>query len=201
MDAQESCWGVTVYAKFPEQLRVSQIGMPNVFHHKAQPTDIKLAPYREFLAWWVPVDDESHIQFTVAAVRMSPELAKQYVERRDARLAKRTVSRDELCDKVLKGELTLGDIDKESTDFLRLQDDVAQIGQGRIADHQNERLGQGDKAIILLRKVWARELQALAEGRPLKHWAYDREALSISRGELWEKQSQEQLASLSTAQS
>ena len=193
MDARESCWGVTVYARFPEQLRVSQIGMPNVFHHKAQPTDIKLAPFREFLAWWVPVDDESHIQFTVAAVRMSAELARQYVERREARLAKRTQSRDELCSKVLRGELSLDEIDRESTDFLRLQDDVAQIGQGRIADHDNERLGQGDRAIILLRKIWARELRALAENRPLKQWAYDREALSISRGELWEKQSREQL--------
>jgi 5,5'-dehydrodivanillate O-demethylase len=193
MDAKESCWGITVHARWPNQVRQSQIGMPNVFHHKAQPTDFAIAPYREFLAWWVPVDDESHIQFTVAAVRMSPELARKYVERRAQRLAKRTQSREELCERVLKGELTLDEIDQDSTDFLRLQDDIAQVGQGRIADHSKERLGRGDKALIVLRRVWARELQALAEKRPLKRWVYDREALSISRGELWEEQSRIQL--------
>jgi hypothetical protein len=41
--------------------------------------------------------------------------------------------------------------------------------------------------------VWARELQALAEKRPLKQWVYDRDQLSISRGELWEQRSQAQL--------
>src|SRR5437773_1465833 len=140
MDAEESCWGITVFARWPEQVRVSQFGMPNVFHHKAQPTDFAIAPYREFLAWWVPVDDESHIQFTVAAVRMSPELARKYVERREERLGKRTQSRAELAERVLKGELSLDEIDPDSTDFLRLQDDIAQIGQGRIPDHAVERL-------------------------------------------------------------
>jgi 5,5'-dehydrodivanillate O-demethylase len=193
MDGKETCWGMTVFARWPDQVRQSQFGMPNVFHHKAQPTDIAIAPYREFLAWWVPVDDESHIQFTVAALRMSPELARKYVERREERLAKRTQSREELCERILKGELSLEDVDRDSTDFLRLQDDIAQVGQGRVADHASERLGQGDKAVILLRKLWARELRALAEKRPLKQWHYDRDALSISRGELWEEQSRIQL--------
>src|SRR5262245_41531913 len=85
MNAEESCWGVTVYARWPDQVRVSQIGMPNVFHHKAQPTDFAVAPYREFLAWWVPIDDESHIQFTVAAVRLPPDRVREYVQRREIR--------------------------------------------------------------------------------------------------------------------
>lgn len=28
--------------------------------------------------------------------------------------------------------------------------------------------------VIVLRKIWVRELRALAEGRPLKHWAQER---------------------------
>ena len=43
-------------------------------------------------------------------------------------------------------------------------------GQGVIVDRTAERLGRSDAAVILLRKIWARELQALAEGRPLKEW-------------------------------
>ncbi|MFM9971949.1 MAG: Rieske 2Fe-2S domain-containing protein [Burkholderiales bacterium] len=193
MDAEESCWGVTVYARWPDQVRVSQLGMPNVFHHKAQPTDFAIAPYREFLAWWVPIDDESHIQFTVAAVRLPPDKVAQYVERREQRLAKRKFSNVELGERVLKGELDLADIDRDSTDFLRLQDDIAQAGQGRIADHANESLGQSDRAVVALRRVWARELRAFGEGAPLKSWRYDRDALEISRGELWEEQLRERL--------
>jgi 5,5'-dehydrodivanillate O-demethylase len=187
MDAEESCWGVTVYARWPDQVRVSQIGMPNIFHHKAQPTDFSLAPYREFLAWWVPIDDESHIQFSVAAVRLPSEKAQQYQERAKARLEKRRFSNVELAERVLSGDLELESIDRDSTDFLRLQDDIAQVGQGRIADHENELLGQSDKAVVTLRRTWARELRAFDASKPLKQWTYDREALNISRGELWEQ--------------
>jgi 5,5'-dehydrodivanillate O-demethylase len=38
------------------------------------------------------------------------------------------------------------------------------------ADRQHERLGRSDTALILYRKLWAREMRALAEGRPLKQW-------------------------------
>jgi hypothetical protein len=31
-------------------------------------------------------------------------------------------------------------------------------------------LGRSDAAIILMRKIWLRELRALSEGRPLKNW-------------------------------
>jgi 5,5'-dehydrodivanillate O-demethylase oxygenase subunit len=200
MDAEESCWGVTVYARWPDQVRVSQVGMPNVFHHKAQPTDYKIAPYREFLAFWVPVDDESHIQFTVAAVRLPPDQVKQYVERREQRLAKRTQANQELAEAVLDGNLDLDQIDRDSTDFLRLQDDVAQVGQGRIADHSNEKLGQSDKSVVVFRRIWARELQAMKEGRPLKQWVYDRRALDLSRGEKWEQELNERLGAKLEAQ-
>lgn len=33
-----------------------------------------------------------------------------------------------------------------------------------------ENLGRSDMALILQRKIWIRELQALAEGRALKPW-------------------------------
>ncbi len=192
INARESGWGITVTATWPDQTGVSQIGMPNVFHHKAQPTDPAVAIFREFMAWWVPIDDESHIQFTVAAVRLPPELSQQYRERRAARLAKRTVSSVELADKILKGELYRQDVVPESTDFVRMQDHLAQVGQGRIADHRRERLGQGDNAIILIRKIWTRELTALQRGEPLKAWVYNPKELSISRGERWERRYSEQ---------
>lgn len=186
ISAQESIWGVTVSRRWSEQVSTSQVGMPNIFHHKAQPSDPEMAIYREFLAWWTPIDDYSHMQFTVAAVRMPPDKQQQYLERRKMRLAKRTQSSVELAEKLLSGEIYWDEIDRETTDYIRLQDHVAQIGQGVIADHDSDFLGQSDLGVALIRKLWARELKALAEGRPLKVWRYDAEELSTSRGELWE---------------
>jgi 5,5'-dehydrodivanillate O-demethylase len=64
---------------------------------------------------------------------------------------------------------------------VTIQDHVAQQGQGVIADRDRERLGRSDVAVILLRKLWARELQALAEGRPLKEWTRT-ERLAVTSG-------------------
>ena len=53
-----------------------------------------------------------------------------------------------------------------------IEDIVAQAGQGTIADRVHERLGRTDVGVILMRKLWTRELRALAEGKPLKTWRY-----------------------------
>ena len=55
-------------------------------------------------------------------------------------------------------------------DLVNVEDVVAQVGQGTIVNRQAEHLGKEDVGVILLRKVWARELQALADGRPLTEW-------------------------------
>ena len=200
IQAKESIWGVTVSSHWRDQMGMSQIGMPNIFHHKAQPTDPTLAIYREFMAWWVPIDDHSHIQFTVAAVRMPPDKAASYLERRKTRLAKRIYSSAELADKILRGEMRREDVDPETTDFVRMQDHIAQIGQGTIPDHSQDRLGRGDIGIAWIRKIWARELRAFAEGKPLKQWRYDAEELAISRGEKWEAHRAEQMKAPSAAE-
>ena len=41
---------------------------------------------------------------------------------------------------------------------------------GRIADRTAERLGRGDVGVIMIRRLWARELQAMTNGKPLKNW-------------------------------
>jgi 5,5'-dehydrodivanillate O-demethylase oxygenase subunit len=53
---------------------------------------------------------------------------------------------------------------------VKLQDTVSQLGQGAIVDCSTEHFGHSDVRVILVRKVWERELSALAEGRPLKQW-------------------------------
>jgi 5,5'-dehydrodivanillate O-demethylase len=53
-----------------------------------------------------------------------------------------------------------------------IEDEIAQRGQGVIADRNREHLGRSDSGVILLRRIWQRELRALAEGKPLKQWKY-----------------------------
>ncbi len=170
LSAEESDWGITQHATRGENVRITHIGMPNIFHMHALPTDSGVG-WRESLFWWVPIDDESHIQFGVTRVPVTGEAARQYEARRQARLANIDVRHEDLAEAILAGELRLQDVPRERTDLVRLQDDVAQAGQGRIADRAHERLGRGDSSVILIRKIWERELRALAEGRPLKQWA------------------------------
>lgn len=182
VEAEESIWGITTYTTHPSgKYRVEQFGMPNLAHIKVHPNDAEMAAYREFIAWWVPIDDENHVQFTTYAVRLSEDMVRLYVERRDARVAKRSIPKEMLGEAILGGKMRLQDVVPDSTDLLRLQDDIAQTGQGSIADHQRERLGRSDKGVILVRKLWTRELRAMAEGTPLTDWQYDLEEIQVMR--------------------
>jgi len=51
-----------------------------------------------------------------------------------------------------------------------MQDAVAQVGQARIVDRRRDHLGRSDVGVILFRKLWSQELNALAEGLPLHQW-------------------------------
>jgi 5,5'-dehydrodivanillate O-demethylase len=75
-----------------------------------------------------------------------------------------------MADAVLAGKLSIHEIE-DRPDIVNIQDHVAQEGQGAIPDRNAERLGQSDAAVILMRKIWLRELRALSEGGPLKPWS------------------------------
>jgi len=56
---------------------------------------------------------------------------------------------------------------KRTPNLVRIQDGVTIAGQGAIADRSKDRLGASDAGVILLRKIWRRELRSLATGKPL----------------------------------
>jgi len=84
-----------------------------------------------------------------------------------------------MADAVLAGKLSIHEIE-DRPDIVNIQDHVAQEGQGAIPDRDAERLGRSDAAIILMRKIWLRELRALAENRPLKIWSLPATVLASS---------------------
>ena len=44
------------------------------------------------------------------------------------------------------------------------------IPDADVPSGMEDRLGRSDRALILIRKIWERELQALQDGNPLKEW-------------------------------
>lgn len=168
--AEESDWGVTyTFTRDDGQLRIQQFGMPNVFYMSALPTDPTIG-WQESLFWWVPLDDERHMQFSLHRVPVTGEAAKRVHARRQERRARIDLAHQDVCEDVLAGRVRLQDVDTSRVDLIRLQDDLAQVGQGRIVDRGGDRLGRADVGVIAIRKLWARELTALREGRDLKTW-------------------------------
>jgi hypothetical protein len=74
----------------------------------------------------------------------------------------------QLVNDIWSGKLRFADA--AHPDLAIVQDIAVQAGQGRIEDRERERLGRSDAGLILWRKILARELRAIAEGRPRKRW-------------------------------
>jgi len=91
---------------------------------------------------------------------------------------------DELLASIFAGKLRLHDVDADpppGISMINVQDEVTQIGQGKIRDRRQEHLGRSDAYVVLLRTIWERELRALAEGRPLKDWQFTEDLMDTPR--------------------
>ena len=177
VSAEETEWGLAEHRRWLDgEFRTSQHGMPNVRHNMKRQKTVPPMPeagWADSLYWRVPVDDEHVAQFTVDLVHLSGEQADVYRKRRAVWLKKeRTIPSGGLAERVLAGELTPSDLYPfiEQTSLTNAQDWISQVGQGAIADRASERLGRTDAGLILFRKLWLRELRAMAEGRPTKEW-------------------------------
>jgi 5,5'-dehydrodivanillate O-demethylase len=126
------------------------------------------------LSWQVPVDDESHIGFNIRKMHMTPEGLEKFHELRPLREGTPSEGADNatarLAAAVLRGELDPHGFDRKTPSLVQLQDLISQWGQGTTRNRHTEHLGRSDNGVILWRRIWQRELQALAEGRPLKEW-------------------------------
>jgi hypothetical protein len=128
------------------------------------------------LGFRVPIDDNSHITHTVTFARIPKDKRDAFLARREAEWRELSNLRpaDEIADDVLAGRMRFKDIPYRGSgaDMTRIQDRIALMGQGVIADRSRENLGQADVAIKLLRDIWRRELSEIKDGRPPKKWAH-----------------------------
>ena len=128
-----------------------------------------------FLAWRVPIDDENTLVVVLDRLKHKPRQGQVLdVEREAGVQDPRSLAED-----IMVRKLRIQDVDEDYPHLFYVQDNVVLMGQGMICDRMNERLGRSDGPIVLLRKIWQRELNALAEGRPLKDWRRSPEALDL----------------------
>jgi 5,5'-dehydrodivanillate O-demethylase len=133
--------------------------MPNVL--------LTFVPSKPFwtmhLAWRVPIADDKMCSFIISAHKgagggLKPRAAID-------------PSPDDVTADVLEGRIRVQDLDPNYAGLFQVQDNVALAGQGSmVVDRTIDRLGQSDKGVIFLRKLYERELRAIAEGHQPKIW-------------------------------
>jgi hypothetical protein len=72
---------------------------------------------------------------------------------------------------VLRGERRLADF-VDHPDLVNIEDHVAQVGMGRLADRTHERLAESDKGVVQLRRMWRTSLDAFADGEAVNKYAW-----------------------------
>ena len=158
--------------------------MPNVYQFWAH-TRTKGFEGRDLwdakFTWTVPINDSTFAAFDVTNTPVSADEARAYAASRLGEIEQHAASRFDLAEKVLAGDMTLEDLpdDMDANTSFIIEDYVMQVGQGSIADRGVEQLALTDSKVILLRRLWLREVTALLEGRPLTNWEIPAEPLEF----------------------
>jgi 5,5'-dehydrodivanillate O-demethylase oxygenase subunit len=169
VSAHETSFGLTQRLRHDRSTELNHFIMPNLcylqFDYRKRTTVSTLFAY-------VPIDDTHHNHYmSTNATVSSPKIINKLIGFAAWIDARRRVDKDQWFSKktlqVLSGKSTF-----ERITNPRLQDTVICVGQGAIADRSVERLGRSDAAVILLRKIWERELRLLAEGGPLTQFTF-----------------------------
>jgi 5,5'-dehydrodivanillate O-demethylase len=122
--------------------------------------------------WHMPIDDDHSVRFNASRVHLTGAEGEELRARRNRGEGWDNSLIYETGERVLEGNLTIEEMSETFSYYQQfyVEDYVTQVGQGVLADRTQEHLGRTDVAIVLKRKLWARELRALAEGRPLTQW-------------------------------
>ncbi|SFC60254.1 Rieske [2Fe-2S] domain-containing protein [Polaromonas sp. OV174] len=154
------------------QVRVSDWTFP-YGNHVAMPAVYEGGPWMESANWMVPIDDTHTLRVSLrAAPSTNPEA--------DTKLQEYFDGCDDYCATDYHDELFAGNYpDDPLVRLTSAQDYVALIGQGAIADRVHERLGASDLGIAMLRRIIARELEAIRTEAPTKEWSRINQASTL----------------------
>ena len=169
--AEETPFGLTAWFRWPNQTNetVSHKIMPNVGYivpsggqhgEEGEPLDPRLVPRPGRRREPHDVPRHAHPGDGRTRSRRSWKRSKTFDDRSGI---------SELADAVLAGKMRLQDItDRTHIEFI--QDYIAQVGQGPVETREDEHLASSDVEEAVFRRIWRRELTALAEGKPLTEW-------------------------------
>jgi 5,5'-dehydrodivanillate O-demethylase len=134
----------------------------------------------DHLAFRIPIDDQSHRAFIVNLFEIFGEERDRFMEqKRLQRLALQSLpSRDEIVQAVIRGEMHIDEV-PDRPDLVGIQDSVVMETQPPITDREPDQLGRSDRAAILLRRIYAREIDAFAQGKPVKRWTYPEDLAAV----------------------
>ena len=133
------------------------------------------------MVWTVPINDRSHAAFDVTHTPLEGADAQAYAASRAGQESE-SEERWDLAAQVMAGELTLEELPDALSAYtsFAIEDYVTQVGQGTVSGRGQERLVGTDAKLILLRRLWMREVSALIEGRPLTRWEIPAKPLSLA---------------------
>jgi 5,5'-dehydrodivanillate O-demethylase len=128
-------------------------------------------PFRDSYIAHTPIDDENHLMFITQFVPVTGEAAEAYRKQYDEvqEMLKHLPSPVELGLEIIAGRTSLKD-HKHYPELPWVEDLLAQATQGGVVDRRRERLASSDAGVVYLRRLMAREFQAMVEGRPTKSW-------------------------------
>jgi 5,5'-dehydrodivanillate O-demethylase len=167
---EETDWGIACYERWPNRnsVGVNHKGMPNVgYIVPAAIIAAKGTKHALHVSWRVPIDDNNHMQIRANLTTVTGKDAEDLLASRTPAFYDRS-DIGKLGDLVLAGKLDLQTIKHPHIEAI--QDYVAQVGMGPVELRKTEHLAKSDATTIILRNVWKRELEALANGGELKDW-------------------------------
>jgi 5,5'-dehydrodivanillate O-demethylase len=134
----------------------------------------------DHLAFRIPIDDNSHRAFIVNVFEIFGEERDRYMaKRQQQRLALQSLPPSgDIVRAVIRGDLHIDEV-PDRPDLVGIQDSVVMETQAPISDREPDQLGRSDRAAILLRRIYAREIEAFADGKPVKRWTYPEDLAAV----------------------
>lgn len=168
LSCEETDYGILRMGRRGNRLRKSHILMPNcmysmVFEH--------FKGWAEHLSWRVPIDRNTHVSFMIEFIHKEGEDAEEFRRLRAQQREdlKKLEPADKVIDRILAGELHVDDVEWRP-DIVVIQDGAAMAGLDPNRNPDLDQLRSSDRQVAMLRRIWRRELEAIAEGRPTKQW-------------------------------
>ncbi len=178
IEAEETEFGMRMTAaRSPENVRINELHFPNQLHIRAVDMLDPNNAFWDTYVYYIPIDDEHHVQLCSFAAPLEGkglEMWQRYLEKA-AKLPKYRLM--EHHEDVFSGRMP--PTDNGWFDFINAEDYIAQVGQGTLVDRNEEHLGKSDLAMILMRRIWQRELTEMQQGKPMKAWVTPKEPVDL----------------------